>query len=72
MGYHRTFASDERELDVLAEVRSGDTVLVPYGWHGPCMAPPGYAMYYLNVMAGPGPERTWQVTFHPDYDWTRR
>ena len=72
VGYHRTFASDERELDVLAEVRSGDTVLVPYGWHGPCMAPPGYAMYYLNVMAGPGPERTWQVTFHPDYDWTRR
>lgn len=72
VGYHRTFASDDRPIDVLVEVSTGDVALVPYGWHGPCMAPPGYAMYYLNVMAGPGPERTWQVTFHPDLDWTRR
>lgn len=70
VGLFRTFASDDREIDILTEVRSGDTALVPYGWHGPCAAQPGYAMYYLNVMAGPG-ERTWQVTFHPDYDWTR-
>lgn len=70
VGYHRTFASDARPIDVLAEVGSGDTALVPYGWHGPCAAPPGYAMYYLNVMAGPGPGRTWAVTYHPDYDWT--
>lgn len=70
VGYHRTFASDERDIDTLAEVRSGDVALVPYGWHGPCMAPPGYRMYYLNVMAGPG-QRTWEVTFHPDLEWTR-
>ena len=30
-------------------------VLVPYGWHGPAAAAPGHDMYYLNVMAGPGP-----------------
>lgn len=71
VGYHRTFASDDRPIDVLAEVRSGDVALVPYGWHGPCMAPPGYSMWYLNVMAGPGAQRTWQVTFHPDLEWTR-
>ena len=32
----------------------GDVVLVPHGWHGPSMAAPGYDLYYLNVMAGPG------------------
>jgi 5-deoxy-glucuronate isomerase len=36
---------------VLAEVRTGDVVLIPSGWHGPSMAPPGYDLYYLNVMA---------------------
>ena len=43
----------DRPIDVLAEVRSGDVVLVPHGWHGPSMAAPGYDLYYLNVMAGP-------------------
>ncbi len=43
----------ERPIDVLAEVRTGDVVLVPHGWHGPSMAAPGYDLYYLNVMAGP-------------------
>jgi 5-deoxy-glucuronate isomerase len=58
--YQRVYASDDRPIDVLAEVRSGDVVLVPYGWHGPAMAAPGYDLYYLNVMAGPGP-RIWLV-----------
>ena len=35
-------------------------MLVPHGWHGPAMAAPGYDLYYLNVMAGPG-ERAWQA-----------
>ena len=35
-------------------MRTGDVVLVPHGWHGPSMAAPGYDLYYLNVMAGPG------------------
>ena len=42
-----------------------DIVLVPYGWHGPAAAAPGHDMYYLNVMAGPGPERAWKITDHP-------
>ena len=32
--------------------------MVPHGWHGPSMAAPGYHLYYLNVMAGPSPDRS--------------
>ncbi|MCC9704123.1 5-deoxy-glucuronate isomerase [Streptomyces sp. MNU76] len=64
-GYQRVSPSREGGSEVLAEVRSGDTVLVPDGWHGPSIAQPGHSMYYLNVMAGPGPERKWQICFHP-------
>ncbi|MCI0584259.1 MAG: 5-deoxy-glucuronate isomerase, partial [Chloroflexi bacterium] len=40
-------------------------------WHGPSMAAPGYDLYYLNVMAGPGPERAWRVTDDPAHAWIR-
>ena len=52
---------------MLAEVRTGDAVLVPDGWHGPSIAQPGHDMYYLNVMAGPGEEREWRICYHPDH-----
>ena len=48
---------------------SGDVFLVPRGYHGPCVAAPGYDMYYLNVMAGPDPERRWMITTDPAYAW---
>lgn len=64
-GYQRVFPSREGGSDVLAEVRTGDAVLVPDGWHGPSIAQPGHALYYLNVMAGPGQERQWRICFHP-------
>ena len=35
------------------------------------MAAPGYDMYYLNVMAGPGAERAWKISDHPDQTWVR-
>ncbi|MDG5804754.1 5-deoxy-glucuronate isomerase [Streptomyces sp. JV178] len=66
-GYQRVFPSREGGSEVLAEVRSGDAVLVPDGWHGPSIAQPGHSMYYLNVMAGPGTERQWRICFHPDH-----
>jgi 5-deoxy-glucuronate isomerase len=73
LGYQRVSASSEdRPIDVLAEVHDGDTVLVPFGWHGPSMAAPGYDMYYLNGMAGPGRERAWRITDHPDHGWVRQ
>lgn len=36
---------------VTHEVRDGDAVLLPYGYHPVC-APPGYRLYYLWAMAG--------------------
>ncbi|WP_327345681.1 5-deoxy-glucuronate isomerase [Streptomyces europaeiscabiei] len=66
-GYQRVSPSREGGSEVLAEVRSGDAVLVPDGWHGPSIAQPGHSMYYLNVMAGPGSERQWRICFHPDH-----
>jgi 5-deoxy-glucuronate isomerase len=56
---------------VLAEVRTGDVVLIPSGWHGPSMAAPGYDLYYLNVMAGSGPERAWLICDDPAHAWVR-
>jgi 5-deoxy-glucuronate isomerase len=70
VGYQRIYGTEERPVDLLAEVRSGDVVLVPHGYHGPSMAPPGYDLYYLNVMAGPG-ERAWLVTDDPEHAWIR-
>ncbi|WFR68340.1 5-deoxy-glucuronate isomerase [Curtobacterium flaccumfaciens] len=69
---HRTYASDEREIDEFREVRTGDIALVPHGWHGPAVAAPGYDMYYLNVMAGPDPERVWNITDDPAHGWVRQ
>ncbi len=72
LGYQRVSPSGHgRGTDLLAEVRSGDTVLIPDGWHGPSMAAPGHDMYYLNVMAGPGAERDWLIRDHPDHAWIR-
>ena len=42
-------------------------MLVPHGWHGPSMAPPGYDLYYLNVMAGP--KRVWKFHNDPQHEW---
>ena len=71
VGYQRVYGTDDRPIDVLAEVRSGDVVLVPHGWHGPSMAAPGYDLYYHNVMAGPGAERAWLICDDPAHGWVR-
>jgi 5-deoxy-glucuronate isomerase len=49
----------------------GDIALVPYGYHGPAVAAPGYDLYYLNVMAGPDPERVWNIRDDPAHSWVR-
>jgi 5-deoxy-glucuronate isomerase len=69
-GYQRVYGQPDRPIDVCAEVRTGDVVLIPYGWHGPSMAAPGYDLYYLNVMAGPG-EREWLIRDDPAHSWVR-
>jgi 5-deoxy-glucuronate isomerase len=72
LGYQRVYTSGpDRRIDVCAEVHAGDVVLIPFGYHGPSMAAPGYDMYYLNVMAGPGPERVWRFCDDPAHAWVR-
>ena len=70
-GYHRVYGTPSRPIEVLEEVRTGDVVLVPHGYHGPSVAAPGYHMYYLNVMAGPGAERAWRIVDDPEHAWLR-
>ena len=70
LAYQRVYGTADRPADVLAEVRSGDVVVVPHGWHGPSMAVPGYDLYYLNVMAGPG-KREWLICDDPAHSWVR-
>jgi 5-deoxy-glucuronate isomerase len=70
-GFMRTSSSPGHDIDILEEVHDRDTILVPYGWHGPCVAAPGFDMYYLNVMAGPGAERAWKISDHPDHAFVR-
>ncbi len=70
-GYHRTYGSPGRPIDVFAQVGSGDAALVPHGYHGPCMAAPGYDLYYLNVMAGPATDGRWLATDDPHVTWVR-
>ncbi len=76
-GLHRTYTAGEHgaaglpALDEHLEVRDGDVVLVPHGYHGPCVAAPGYPMYYLNVLAGPGPQRSMAFCDDPDHAWVR-
>ena len=70
-GYHRVYGTPSRPIEVLEEVRTGDVVLVPHGFHGPSVAAPGYHMYYLNVMAGSGEERAWKIVDDPEHAWLR-
>jgi 5-deoxy-glucuronate isomerase len=71
LALHRTY---DDEVDVTAQVRDGDVALVPRGYHGPCVAAPGYDLYYLNVLAGPlrGKERSMAFCDDPDHAWVRQ
>jgi 5-deoxy-glucuronate isomerase len=76
-GFHRTYTGAEHAaagldaVDELLEVRDGDVVLVPHGYHGPCTAADGYPMYYLNVLAGPGDRRSMAFCDDPAHHWIR-
>ncbi|MCC3765793.1 5-deoxy-glucuronate isomerase [Glycomyces sp. TRM65418] len=69
--WQRVYGTPERPIEVSEEVRSGDVVVIPHGWHGPSAAVPGYDLYYLNVMAGPGEERAWRISDDPAHGWIR-
>jgi 5-deoxy-glucuronate isomerase len=65
-GLQRVY-TDDRSLDETVAFGDRDCVLVPRGYHT-VAAPPGYRVYYLNVMAGP--TRVWAVSNDPDHEWT--
>jgi 5-deoxy-glucuronate isomerase len=69
--WQRVYGTPERPIEVSEEVRSGDVVVIPHGWHGPSAAAPGYDLYYLNVMAGPGADRAWLISDDPAHGWVR-
>jgi len=71
LAYLRVYGNAERPIDVLAELGHGDVVLVPHGWHGPAAVAPGADLYYLNVMAGPAPERAMAFCDDPVHTWLR-
>jgi 5-deoxy-glucuronate isomerase len=70
-GMFSTYSSPAGEIEINAMVRTGDIALVPFGYHGPAVAAPGYDLYYLNVMAGPDPEREWLISDDPAHAWVR-
>ena len=58
--------TDDRSLDEACAVEDHDLVMVPRGYH-PVVAPHGYELYYLNVMAGP--HRLWVFRNDPAHEW---
>ncbi|UOQ90915.1 5-deoxy-glucuronate isomerase [Agromyces endophyticus] len=63
-------SSSVTDITIDERVTTGDVALLPGGYHGPAAAAPGYDLYYLNVMAGPG-ERVWRITDEPAHAWVR-
>ena len=69
-GMHRTYTPDG-SIDINVVIHDGDVFCVPRGYHGPCIAAPGYPMYYLNVLAGQGGERSMAFCDDPTHHWVR-
>ena len=66
-GIQRVYRAD-RSRDGIWEVRDGDVVIVPDGYH-PFTATHGDDAYYLNALAGD--RRTMACSFDPALDWVR-
>ncbi len=69
-GMHRLYTADG-VTDENVVVSDGDVFCVPRGYHGPSIAAPGYPMYYLNVLAGPGDGRSMAFCDDPAHHWIR-
>jgi 5-deoxy-glucuronate isomerase len=71
-GYQRVYSSGpDRQIDVLTEVSTGDSICIPFGYHGPTMAAPGYDLYFLNVLAGDALPRSMAFCDDPAHAWIR-
>lgn len=69
-GLFRLYTVDGRHDETLS-IADQDTYLVPEGYHGPTVANPEYPMYFLNVLAGPGEDRTMAFCDDPQHHWIR-
>lgn len=64
-GYQRIY-DETKNIDIPLSVKDHSVVLIPYGYH-PVAAAPGYALYYLWVLAG---ERRVLIPYEdPKYRW---
>lgn len=66
-GIQRIYTADG-EIEEVYAVRDGDTVVIPRGYH-PVVAAPGYAVYYLWVLAGD--DRKMRPRDDPQHSWVR-
>lgn len=57
--------NDDRSVNELYSIDNNTAVIVKEGYH-PVAVPPGYSLYYLNVMAGP--KRTWKFYNDPYFE----
>ncbi len=69
-GLFRLYTVDGSHDETIS-VFDQDTYLVPEGYHGPTVANPEYPMYFLNVLAGPGEDRTMAFCDDPEQHWIR-
>ena len=69
-GFFHVYTVDG-QVDETVTIYDGDVYLVPQGYHGPTIAPPEYPMYFLNVLAGPAPERSMSFGDDPQHHWIR-
>ena len=69
-GLFRLYTVDGSHDETIS-VFDQDTYLVPEGYHGPTVANPEYPMYFLNVLAGPGADRTMAFCDDPAQHWIR-
>jgi 5-deoxy-glucuronate isomerase len=70
VGFFHVYTVDET-VDETVTLHDRDTYVVPHGYHGPSIASPEYPMYFLNVMAGPAPERSMAFCDDPAHHWIR-
>ncbi|WP_175957090.1 5-deoxy-glucuronate isomerase [Schaalia sp. Marseille-Q2122] len=67
----RIYPSPGHDIDVCTEVHSGDIVIMPYGYHGPSVAAPGYDLYYQRH-GRTAEDSVWLMTDDPHHTWVRQ
>ena len=66
-GFGAQFATlENEEVGEVHHIRDGSVFLIDYGYH-PCVAAPGYQMYYFTIIVGEH-QRSLIQFFHPDHE----